>query len=763
MVMKDRTRASLERELATLRKNLNILEGQRAQYGIDAPLRVLNAIDDHHQAIELVEAALREELDTAELQDELAKLTFLHERPIINIWLLQGPLEAVGTAIRRHWPTGLVFLVLEAVILGAYLAFKDRYLIAPWQFWVSTVLLLLAVGFWSAWLRWGYRQVTVKIVSIVSAVALVAVLGGSIYWIARPEEFPPHAFGIAVARFGEGPKLKPSLRGQQISHDLIEKLGAEAQRQEALTDVRVGEVGIIKSSAEAKWAGQRIGADLVIWGRLVVGEEGAVTVHFEVLEAPASALNPEYPRVLPIGYEYSAEVTDRAVDIRSAPHFDIKETIASQSNAVTYFVLGLALYLERDFQEAILKFEQAKQALETEGSAIITEETQKTAADPGLVHYYLGKSYQMLGRTEKAKDELEKAAQLNGRDPAAQLGLAYSYRSLERMEDAEAAARKAVALCEDILLSNPRSEEALYDLGLAHQMLKEYDEALDAYLRVIEVNPDFHIASVSAGRVYALQGDFDRAIEKYHQAIEKAEKAGFNGAWTHVDLGDVYLKQGDAEPALKEYLIAVELEPNQDWMHFRLGQFYEAQGETDAAWQEYHQLVEVSANQSWANAVLGAFLRKQKLFDLAIESYKRARLANPEDTMLSVHLGETYLEKYQSPEGQERDAEGAEEAFDKVLGLLPEDSPGCFYAYAPRGRLYFYQQRFDLAIADFLSALEINPQSVEIQFSLARAYDAHGDVEEAISAYEKILDPEMDAAEDWVSYAQERLEVLRNR
>jgi len=762
-MMKYRTRASLERELAHLRKNLNILEEQRAKYGIDAPLRVLNAVDEHRQAIELVEAALREELDTAKLQGELAKLTFLYERPIINIWLLQGPVEAVGTAIRRHWPSILAFLAFEAVILGAYLAFKDRYLLASWQFWIPTGLLLLTVGFWSAWLRLGHRQASIKIVSIISAVALVTVLGGSIYRVAQPEKFPPHVFGIAVARFGEGPQLRPSLRGQQISHDLIEKLSTETQRQEALTDVGVGEVGVIRSSAEAKWAGERIGADLVIWGRLVVGEEGAVTVHFEVLETPASALNPEYPRVLPIGYEYSAEVTDKAVDIRSAPHFDIKEVIASQSNAVTYFVLGLALYLERDYQEAILKFEQAKQALETEGSAIITEETQKGATDPGLVHYYLGKSYQMLGRVEKAKDELEKAAQLNDRDPAAQLGLAYSYRSLERTEDAEAAAQKALALCEDILLTNPRSEEALYDLGLAYQMLKEYDEALDAYLGVIGVNPNFHIAYVSAGRVYALQGNFDMAVENYHQAIEKAQEAGFSGAWAHVDLGDVYLKQGKVELALNEYRTAVELEPDQDWMHFRLGQFYEAQGETDAAWQEYHQLVEVSANQSWANAVLATFLRKQKLFDLAIESYERARRANREDIMLSINLGETYVEKYQSPEGRERDAEEAEEAFDKALSLLPENSPDRFYAYASRGRLYFYQQRFDRAIADFLSALEINPQSVEIQFSLARAYDAHGDVEEAILAYEKVLDPEMGAAEDWISYAQERLEVLRNR
>lgn len=730
--MKYRTRASLERELATLRRNLNILEEQRAKYGIiDVPLKLSNTFEDHHQAIKLVEAALRGELDAVTLEAELEGLLLGRERRIVNIWLLQAPWEAITAGIRRHWPAILTLLGLEAITLGVYLAFKSRYLIPSWQFWLSTALLLSVVGFWDAWLRLGYRQAAVKIIAIVSTVALVTILGGLVFRIAHPAKFPSSVFGIAVARFGEGPRLKPSLRGQQISHDLIEKLRSEAQQQEALADVRVGEVGIVEGSDEAMWAGQRIGAGLVVWGRLIVGEEGAVTVHFEVLETPASALNPEYPRVLPIGYEYSAEVTDKAIDICSTHHFDIKETIAGQSNAITCFVLGLALYLERDFQDAILKFEGAKEALEIESSAII----RKSAADPGLVHYYLGKSYQMLGRVEKARDELKKAAQLNDRDPAAQLGLAYSYRSLERTKDSKAAAWNAVRICNEI----GDSEEAMYDMGLAYQMLEEYDEALLAYRRVFEINPDFHIAYVSAGRVYALQGDFSQAIEMYRLAIEKAQEAGFNGAWAHVDLGDVYLKQGDVEPALDEYLTAVELEPEQDWMHFRLAKFYEAQRETDAAWQEYDRLVEVSANQAWANAVLGAFLRRQKLFDLAIERYKRARMANPDDAMLSIYLGETHLDKYLSPEGQERDAEEAEKAFSEALSKLPEHFPARFYVFAPRGRLYFHQERFDLAIADFLGALEINPLSPEIQFSLARAYDAAGDVENACTAYEEIL------------------------
>jgi tetratricopeptide (TPR) repeat protein len=160
---------------------------------------------------------------------------------------------------------------------------------------------------------------------------------------------------------------------------------------------------------------------------------------------------------------------------------------------------------------------------------------------------------------------------------------------------------------------------------------------------------------------------------------------------------------------------------------------------------------------------LGGFLRRQKLFDQAIESYKRARRFNPDDAMLYIFLGETYMDRYLSPDGQERDVQEAERAFDEALTRLPEHFPVRFYVFAPRGRLYFHQQRFDLAIADFISALEINPLSPEIQFSLARAYDAAGKVQNACAAYEKVLGPEMNAAEQWVAHAQERLLVLCNQ
>jgi len=225
-------------------------------------------------------------------------------------------------------------------------------------------------------------------------------------------------------------------------------------------------------------------------------------------------------------------------------------------------------------------------------------------------------------------------------------------------------------------------------------------------------------------------------------------------------LGDVYLKQGETEPALDEYRLAVRLEPGYDWGHFRLAQGYEARGDVDLAWEKYEKLIAVSDNQIWAYSVMGDFLQGQKLYDLALENYNHARRLNPENATVYLRLGEIYLDKYLSSDGKVQDAQQAEQAFTEALAHLPEYLPMRFYILAARGRLYFAQGRFDLAIEDFEEALAQSPLSPEIQFSLARAYEASGDIPLACASFEKVLEPEMQALEELRTYAEERLQTV---
>lgn len=67
-------------QLITLNKNLNTLREREAKYGGNAPLELLNQIDDHLRAIELVQEAMAGRLTPAKLEAELAPLNLALNR-----------------------------------------------------------------------------------------------------------------------------------------------------------------------------------------------------------------------------------------------------------------------------------------------------------------------------------------------------------------------------------------------------------------------------------------------------------------------------------------------------------------------------------------------------------------------------------------------------------------------------------------------------------------------------------------------------------
>ena len=74
----------LKTKLTMLNKNLNTLQEREAKYGGNAPLELINQIDDHYTAIDLVEGALAGELTEEELEEELAPLNLALGRPLVK-------------------------------------------------------------------------------------------------------------------------------------------------------------------------------------------------------------------------------------------------------------------------------------------------------------------------------------------------------------------------------------------------------------------------------------------------------------------------------------------------------------------------------------------------------------------------------------------------------------------------------------------------------------------------------------------------------
>ncbi|MBE7472068.1 MAG: hypothetical protein DPW09_18805 [Anaerolineae bacterium] len=78
--------AARRKQLVELTKNLHILQERQAKYGGNAPLELLNQIQDHYDAINLLEQALAGQLSAAELEEALKPLLLaLRDGQVVNI------------------------------------------------------------------------------------------------------------------------------------------------------------------------------------------------------------------------------------------------------------------------------------------------------------------------------------------------------------------------------------------------------------------------------------------------------------------------------------------------------------------------------------------------------------------------------------------------------------------------------------------------------------------------------------------------------
>ena len=91
----------LKAQRLTLNKNLNTLREREAKYGANAPLDLLNQLDDHLTAIELVEQALAGQLTEDELAEALAPLNLATSAgPNINMGDVEGSYLAIGNGAK---------------------------------------------------------------------------------------------------------------------------------------------------------------------------------------------------------------------------------------------------------------------------------------------------------------------------------------------------------------------------------------------------------------------------------------------------------------------------------------------------------------------------------------------------------------------------------------------------------------------------------------------------------------------------------------
>jgi tetratricopeptide (TPR) repeat protein len=81
---------------------------------------------------------------------------------------------------------------------------------------------------------------------------------------------------------------------------------------------------------------------------------------------------------------------------------------------------------------------------------------------------------------------------------------------------------RAVFVLSDLIARDPDNEYGYYYLGCAHYELEQFDKALKAYVKALELVPTYLGAMVHAGHTLRMLGRYNEAIRMANEVLARA-------------------------------------------------------------------------------------------------------------------------------------------------------------------------------------------------------------------------------------------------
>jgi len=143
-----------------------------------------------------------------------------------------------------------------------------------------------------------------------------------------------------------------------------------------------------------------------------------------------------------------------------------------------------------------------------------------------------------------------------------------------------------------------RESEVWFQKGLdLEETGAPIEDAIDAYRKVLELNPSAAGALVNLGTIYYRQRRFAEAERYYADAI----KADPEYALAQFNLGNLYDEQGRVGEALEHYRQALALNPNYADAHFNLALLCERMGDALKAVHHWKAYLKLDSSGQWAD------------------------------------------------------------------------------------------------------------------------------------------------------------------
>jgi tetratricopeptide (TPR) repeat protein len=268
--------------------------------------------------------------------------------------------------------------------------------------------------------------------------------------------------------------------------------------------------------------------------------------------------------------------------------------------------LGVAYWKNKQYQEAI---DACQKALSLPHSQEGESECWWSLAD----------SQERLGQIESALASCKKYIELKSDDPIAFSTLSGLCIKNKQFDEAISAAKRAIEL-------NPNNAWAAWayrSLGLAYQNMKQYDESIDAFRKATELDPDSAVYPYNLGGLYYDRGAYAEASLAFRKAVELQPK-NVNYLWAAANVSRLMGKYDEALSFISEAiekLVAegAPLTENAAVFFALRSAAHRYKGSVESAAQDAEKAYSLNPTNNWALQSLGAVYLDLGRYDESVE------------------------------------------------------------------------------------------------------------------------------------------------
>lgn len=268
----------------------------------------------------------------------------------------------------------------------------------------------------------------------------------------------------------------------------------------------------------------------------------------------------------------------------------------------------------------------------------------------------------------------------------------------------------AEPILQQATVKDPKSYQAWYELGYTEQALKHSPEAIAAYQKSVEINPQIFESNLNLGLAFAAAGQRDDAIKYLKAATDLQPNAHPEQAKEHAWLALGRLQMNtDAAAAEKSLSQAASLAASDPEPHLLLAQLDENSGKLAESQREYQQALTRAQGADRIQALRGLVnvaITSGKL-DQAEANTRQYLAAAPSDHQAHLLLG-----RLLAAQGKDEDA------LAELNQAGDENDPG---ALRERADLLVAIKRDSEALPLYQRLIAQNGNDAQLRYSYGRA------------------------------------------